>query len=55
MINRLDPLETSRQIEESYKRYLKTLLSPRDGQLAEAFDAEIDATSMLTKPESVDG
>lgn len=49
MINRLDPLETSRQIEESYKRYLKTLLSPRDGQLAEAFDAEIDATSMLAK------
>lgn len=49
MTERLDPLETSRQIEESYKRYLKTLLSPRDGKLAEAFDAEIDATSMLTK------
>ncbi len=49
MTDRLDPLETSRQIEESYKRYLKTLLSPRDGKLAEAFDAEIDATSMLTK------
>ncbi|MCV7176152.1 DEAD/DEAH box helicase [Mycolicibacterium sphagni] len=49
MTDRLDPLETSRQIEQSYKRYLKTLLSPRDGKLAEAFDAEIDATSMLTK------
>lgn len=49
MTDRLDPLETSRQIEESYKRYLKTLLSPRDGKLAEAFDAEVDATSMLTK------
>ncbi|BBZ20877.1 DEAD/DEAH box helicase [Mycolicibacterium gadium] len=49
MTDRLDPLETSRQIKESYKRYLKTLLSPRDGKLAEAFDAEIDATSMLTR------
>lgn len=49
MTDRLDPLETSRQIEASYKRYLKTLLSPRDGKLAEAFDAEIDATSMLIK------
>src|ERR1700736_4256566 len=49
MIDRLDPLQTSRQIEESYKRYLKTLLAPRDGKLADAFDAEIDATTMLTK------
>lgn len=49
MTNRLDPLETSRQIEDSYKRYLKTLLSPRDGRLAEAFDAEVDATRLLTK------
>jgi ATP-dependent helicase YprA (DUF1998 family) len=49
MTDRLDPLETSRQIEESYKRYLKTLLAPRDGKLADAFDAEIDATAMLTK------
>lgn len=49
MTNRLDPLETSRQIEDSYKRYLKTLLSPRDGKLAEVFDAEVDATSLLTK------
>ena len=40
MIDRLDPLETSRQIEESYKRFLKTLLSPRMSKLAEAFDAE---------------
>lgn len=48
MTYRLDPLETSRHIEESYKRYLKTLLAPRDGKLAEAFDAEIDETTMLT-------
>lgn len=48
-MDRLNPLETSRQIESSYKRYLKTLLSPRDGKLAEAFDAEIDATDMLIK------
>src|ERR1700759_4768527 len=49
MTDLLDPLETSRQIEESYKRYLKTLLAPRDGKLADAFDAEIDATTLLTK------
>lgn len=49
MIDRLDPLETAKQIEGSYKRYLKTLLAPRDEQLAEAFDAEIDATTALTK------
>ncbi|BBX04651.1 DEAD/DEAH box helicase [Mycolicibacterium moriokaense] len=49
MTERLDPLETSKQIEESYKRYLKTLLAPRDGRLADAFDAEIDATTLLTK------
>jgi ATP-dependent helicase YprA (DUF1998 family) len=49
MTDRLDPLETSKQIEQSYKRYLKTLLAPRDGKLADAFDAEIDATTLLTK------
>jgi ATP-dependent helicase YprA (DUF1998 family) len=49
MINRLDPLETAKQIEGSYKRYLKTLLAPRDDKLAAAFDAEIDASTMLTK------
>lgn len=49
MIDRLDPLETAKHIEESYKRYLKTLLAPRDEQLAEAFDAEIDSSSLLTK------
>ncbi|RFZ30125.1 ATP-dependent RNA helicase RhlE [Mycobacterium marinum] len=49
MIDRLEPLETAKQIEGSYKRYLKTLLAPRDEQLAAAFDAEIDATTMLTK------
>ncbi|MFL0176824.1 DEAD/DEAH box helicase [Mycobacterium sp. SMC-13] len=49
MIDRLDPLETAKQIEGSYKRYLKTLLAPRDEQLAAAFDAEIDASTLLTK------
>jgi ATP-dependent helicase YprA (DUF1998 family) len=49
MIDRLDPLETAKQIEASYKRYLKTLLAPRDEQLAAAFDAEIDASTLLTK------
>jgi ATP-dependent helicase YprA (DUF1998 family) len=49
MIDRLDPLETAKQIEGSYKRYLKTLLAPRDEQLAAAFDAEIDASTLLTR------
>lgn len=49
MKDRLDPLETAKQIEGSYKRYLKTLLSPRDQRLAEAFDAEIDSSTLLTK------
>ncbi|MCV7199822.1 DEAD/DEAH box helicase [Mycobacterium angelicum] len=49
MIDRLDPLETSKQIEGSYKRYLKTLLAPRNERLAAAFDAEIDATNLLTR------
>jgi ATP-dependent helicase YprA (DUF1998 family) len=49
MIDRLDPLETAKQIESSYKRYLKTLLAPRDEQLAAAFDAEVDASTMLIK------
>ncbi len=49
MTDRLDPLETAKQSEGSYKRYLKTLLAPRDEQLAAAFDAEIDATTALVK------
>lgn len=49
MTERLDPLETAKQIEGSYKRYLKTLLAPRDEKLALAFDAEIDATTALIK------
>lgn len=49
MTDRLDPLETAKQIEGSYKRYLKTLLAPRDEQLAAAFDAEVDASTLLTK------
>ena len=49
MNDRLDPLDTARQIESSYKRYLKTLLAPRDQALATAFDAEIDSSTMLTK------
>lgn len=49
MIDRLNPLDTAKEIEGSYKRYLKTLLAPRDGQLAAAFDAEIDASTLLTK------
>ncbi|MET8780101.1 DEAD/DEAH box helicase [Nocardia sp. NPDC004654] len=49
MTDRLDPLAASAAIEESYKRYLKTLLAPRDPGLAVAFDREVDGTTLLTK------
>ena len=49
MAERLDPLVTARQIDETYKRYLKTLLGPSDPAIAAAFDAAIDDTRLLTK------
>lgn len=49
MTDRLDPLAAGAGIEASYKRYLKTLLAPRDPQLAAAFDAAIDESTLLTK------
>jgi len=49
VIDRLDPLETAKNIENSYKRYLKTLLAPRNERLARAFDAAIDESRLLTK------
>ncbi|MGV9414756.1 DEAD/DEAH box helicase [Nocardia sp. NPDC003693] len=49
MIERLDPLAAGADIEAAYKRYLKTLLAPRDPGLATAFDHAVDSTSMLTK------
>lgn len=49
MTERLDPLTASADIENGYKRYLKTLLAPRDPALAAAFDRAVDETSMLTR------
>lgn len=49
MTDRLDPLAAGADIEASYKRYLKTLLAPRDPGLAAAFDRAVDETSLLTK------
>ncbi|WP_125078120.1 DEAD/DEAH box helicase [Mycobacterium sp. P7213] len=49
MTKPLDALAVGRQIEDTYKRYLKTLLSPRDPALARAFDAEVDDSQLLTK------
>lgn len=49
MTDRLDPLAASSDIEAGYKRYLKTLLAPRDPALAAAFDRAVDETSLLTK------
>ena len=49
MIARLDPLAASAAIEATYRRYLKTLLAPRDPDLARAFDRAIDGSDLLTK------
>ncbi|WP_306306475.1 DEAD/DEAH box helicase [Nocardia vinacea] len=49
MTERLDPLAAGADIEAGYKRYLKTLLAPRDPALAAAFDHAVDKTSLLTK------
>ena len=49
MTDRLDPLVTGAQIEAAYKRYLKTMVAPSDGAMAEAFESTIDETDLLTK------
>ncbi|GAB4587653.1 DEAD/DEAH box helicase [Nocardia sp. IFM 10818] len=49
MTDRLDPLAAGADIEAGYKRYLKTLLAPRDPGLAAAFDRAVDETTLLTK------
>ena len=48
MSDRLDPLAASASIESTYKRYLKTLLTPREPALAAAFAAGVDETRALT-------
>ncbi|MGW4535413.1 DEAD/DEAH box helicase [Nocardia sp. NPDC004340] len=49
MTDRLDPLAAAADIEAGYKRYLKTLVAPREPALAAAFDHAVDETSLLTK------
>ncbi|GGC73819.1 DEAD/DEAH box helicase [Hoyosella rhizosphaerae] len=49
MHNRLDPLRTSSDIEGAYKRYIKTLITPREADLAKAFAAEVNSTKHLTR------
>ncbi|WP_329955120.1 DEAD/DEAH box helicase [Rhodococcoides fascians] len=49
MTDRLDPLSAGAGIEAGYKRYLKTLLAPRDPALAAAFDTAINESTLLTK------
>lgn len=48
MTARLDPLAAGSAIEASYKRYLKTLVAPRDVHLASAFETAVDSAQMLT-------
>ncbi|MGW5075795.1 DEAD/DEAH box helicase [Rhodococcus sp. NPDC004095] len=49
MTDRLDPLAAGAGIDASYKRYLKTLLAPRDPELSAAFDTAVDESTLLTK------
>lgn len=49
MSDRLDALAAGRTIEAAYKRYLKTLLAPRDPGMASEFDRIVDASTTLTK------
>ena len=49
MSDRLDPLLASASIESTYKRYIKTLLIPKEPALAEAFVREVDRTRKLTQ------
>jgi len=49
MSDRLDPLRASASIESTYKRYIKTLLTPREPALAEAFAWEVEETRNLTQ------
>ncbi|MGW6694935.1 DEAD/DEAH box helicase [Rhodococcus sp. NPDC054953] len=49
MTERLDPLAAAAGIDASYRRYLKTLLAPRDPELTEAFDRAVDESTLLTK------
>src|SRR5699024_6205156 len=46
---RLDPLAAAADIESGYKRYLKTLIAPREPRLATAFDTSIDDATSLAK------
>lgn len=45
----LDPLLTARTIEATYKRYITTLLSPKDPELHDEFVRVVDGTRSLTK------
>ncbi|MFC3965771.1 DEAD/DEAH box helicase [Nocardia jiangsuensis] len=49
MTDRLDPLAAGAAIEASYKRYLETLIAPRDPVLAEVFAREVHDTPLLTR------
>lgn len=47
--DRLDPLITAEAVTATYKRYIKTLITPRDPVLTKAFVSEVDATETLTR------
>lgn len=49
MNDRLDALAAGRSIEAAYKRYLKTLLAPRDPGMAAEFDRIVDSSTSLTR------
>lgn len=49
MTDILDPLITARTIEATYKRYLTTILNPKDARLHDEFKAEVRRSRDLTK------
>ncbi|TCW20612.1 DEAD/DEAH box helicase [Dietzia cinnamea] len=49
MTDILDPLITARSIETTYKRYLTTILHPKDASLREEFVGEVGRSRDLTK------
>lgn len=49
MTDTLDPLITARAIETTYKRYLTTILHPKEASLRDAFVREVGGSRDLTK------
>lgn len=45
----IDPVAAAENISQDYRRYLKTMLSPSDGRIAEEFNRAVDEAPNLTQ------